>query len=145
MISPLVPSIFPCSPLLSGTWWTPGLSIPWCCCPLTSFSACLVFFPLSLCRYPSLAKTLSFTQCWERRGRATRSSHLFFRLPCLLPPFTVPCWPSSAKTLSFTQRWVRRGHATRPSGSGTPTSGVVQCGGSADMHFYHHKAHFQHE
>ena len=34
--------------LPSGTWQTPGLSSPWCCLP-TSFSVCLVFFPLSLC------------------------------------------------------------------------------------------------
>ena len=39
---------FPCSPLPSGTWWTPGLSIPWGCLP-TSFCVRLVFFPLSLC------------------------------------------------------------------------------------------------
>ena len=26
-----VSSIFLCSPLPSGTWWTPGLSVPWCC------------------------------------------------------------------------------------------------------------------
>ena len=43
-----VSSIFPCSPLPSGTRWTPGLSIPWCCLPTCS-SVCLIFFPLSLC------------------------------------------------------------------------------------------------
>ena len=48
MISQPVFSMFLCSPLPSGTWWTPGLSIPWCCFP-TSSSVCLVFFPLSLC------------------------------------------------------------------------------------------------
>ena len=48
MISQPVSSILSCSPLPSGTWWTPGLSIPWCCLPTTS-SVCLVFFPLSLC------------------------------------------------------------------------------------------------
>ena len=47
MISQPVFSIFPCSPLPSGTCRTPGLSIPWCCLP-TSSSVCLVFFPLSL-------------------------------------------------------------------------------------------------
>ena len=47
MVSQPVSSIFPCSPLPSGTWRTPGLSIPWCCL-LTSSSACFVFFPLSL-------------------------------------------------------------------------------------------------
>ena len=41
-------SFFPCSSLPSGTWQTPGLFIPWCC-PPTSSSVCLVFFPLSLC------------------------------------------------------------------------------------------------
>ena len=41
-------SVFPCSPLPSGTCWTPGLSILWCCLP-TSFFVRLVFFPLSLC------------------------------------------------------------------------------------------------
>ena len=48
MILQPVFSIFPCSPLPSGTCWTPGLSIPWCCLPTSSF-VCLVFFPLSLC------------------------------------------------------------------------------------------------
>ena len=48
MISQPVSSIFPCSPLPSGTWQTPGLSIPRCCLPTSSF-VCLVFFPLSLC------------------------------------------------------------------------------------------------
>ena len=43
-----VSSIFLCSPLSSGTWRTPGLSIPWWCLP-TSSSVCLVFFPLSPC------------------------------------------------------------------------------------------------
>ena len=48
MIWQPVISIFPCSPLPSGTCRTPGLSIPWCCLPTSSF-VCLVFFPLSLC------------------------------------------------------------------------------------------------
>ena len=47
MISQPVSSIFPCSPLPSGTWQTPGLSIPWCL--PTSSSVCHVFFPFSLC------------------------------------------------------------------------------------------------
>ena len=47
MTSQPVSSIFSCSPLRSGTWWTPGLSIPWCCLP-TSSSVCLVFLPLPL-------------------------------------------------------------------------------------------------
>ena len=48
MISQPISSIFLCSLLPSGTWQTPGLSIPWCCLPSSS-SVCLVFFPLSLC------------------------------------------------------------------------------------------------
>ena len=48
MILQPVSSIFPCSPLPSGTCQTPGLSIPWCCLPTSSFVG-LVFFPLSLC------------------------------------------------------------------------------------------------
>ena len=48
MILQPVFSIFPCSPLPSGTCRTPGLSILRCCLP-TSSSVCLVFFPLSLC------------------------------------------------------------------------------------------------
>ena len=49
MISQPVPSIFPCSPLPSWTWRkTPGLSIPWCCLPTSTF-VCLAFFPLSSC------------------------------------------------------------------------------------------------
>ena len=48
MISQPDSSIFLCSALPSGTWWTPGLSIPLCCLP-TSSSVCPVFFALSLC------------------------------------------------------------------------------------------------
>ena len=48
MILQPVSSIFPCSPLPSGTCQTPDLSISWCCLP-TSSSVCLVFFLLSLC------------------------------------------------------------------------------------------------
>ena len=48
MTSQPVSSIFLCSPLPSGTWRTPGLSILWCCLPI-SFSVCLAFFHLSLC------------------------------------------------------------------------------------------------
>ena len=36
MILKPVFSIFPCSPLPSGTCRTPGLSIPWCCLPTSS-------------------------------------------------------------------------------------------------------------
>ena len=40
MISQPVSSIFTSSPLPSGTWRSPGLSVPWCCLP-TSSSVCL--------------------------------------------------------------------------------------------------------
>ena len=43
-----VVSIFPCSPLPSGTCRTPGLSVSWFCLPTCS-PVCLVFVPLSLC------------------------------------------------------------------------------------------------
>ena len=50
MISQPVSSIFPCSPLPSGTWQTPGLSIPWCCLP-TSFSLPCLLPPFTvLCK-----------------------------------------------------------------------------------------------
>ena len=42
MISQPISSSFSCSLLPSGTWQTPGPSIPWCCLP-TSSSVCLVF------------------------------------------------------------------------------------------------------
>ena len=48
MILQPVFSIFPCSPLPSRNCRTPGLSIPWCSLPISSFVR-LVFFPLSLC------------------------------------------------------------------------------------------------
>ena len=38
VISQPLSSIFPCSPLSSGTLRTPGLSIPWCCLPTSSLS-----------------------------------------------------------------------------------------------------------
>ena len=48
MTSQPASSIALCSPVPSGTWWTPCLSIPWCCLP-NYCSVCLVFSPLSLC------------------------------------------------------------------------------------------------
>ena len=49
MILQPVFSIFPCPPLPSGTCRTPGLSIPWCCLPTSSFVRLVFFFPFSLC------------------------------------------------------------------------------------------------
>ena len=48
MISQPVFSIFPSTPLPSWTCQSPGLSIPWCCLPTSSFVR-LIFFLLSLC------------------------------------------------------------------------------------------------
>ena len=48
ILQPVFFSIFPCSPLPSGLCRTPGLSIPWCCLPTSSFVS-LVFVLLSLC------------------------------------------------------------------------------------------------
>ena len=64
-----VSSIFLCSPVPSGTWRTPDLSVPWCCLP-ASFSVRLVFFPLSLC----LAKRL-WLDLMNGRQVHTTSAH----------------------------------------------------------------------
>ena len=44
------PPFFLCFPLPSGIWQTPRLSVRWCCLPISFFSACLVFYSLSLLR-----------------------------------------------------------------------------------------------
>ena len=64
MILQPVSSIFPCSPLPPGTWWTPDLSIPWYCLP-TSSSVCLVFLPLSLPCKMILAVPLQFAFLYD--------------------------------------------------------------------------------
>ena len=61
MILQPVFSTFPCSPLPSGTCWTPGLSIPWCCLP-TSSSVCLAYSHKNMSKptankHPYLIKT----------------------------------------------------------------------------------------
>ena len=50
IISQPVSSIFPCSPLPSGTWRTPGLSILLCCLP-TFCLPCLLLVSLCLARW----------------------------------------------------------------------------------------------
>ena len=62
MISQPVSSIFLCSLPSSGTWRTPGLSIPWCCLPIAS-SVCFVFFPLSVPCNTVLAKPVRRKTC----------------------------------------------------------------------------------
>ena len=49
MILQPVFSIFPCSPLPSGTCRTPGLSVPWCCLFLHTSKNC---YYLRLCSIP---------------------------------------------------------------------------------------------
>ena len=86
MISQPVSSIFSCSPLPSGTWRTPGLSIPWCCLP-TSSSVCLVFFPFSLCLARWFLARPDEWETWPYRC----SLHLFMivrRSSCGL----IACW-----------------------------------------------------
>ena len=62
MILQPVFSIFPCSPLPSGTCQTPGLSIPGCCLP-TSSSVCLVLFKLEVTKCVlSLDNVVTFQQ-----------------------------------------------------------------------------------
>ena len=72
MISQPVSSIFPCSPLASGTWRIPGLSIPWSCLPTIS-SVCLLFFPLSLC----LARWFWSDLMNGRHGHTTEFASLY--------------------------------------------------------------------
>ena len=75
MTSQPVSSIFLCSPPPSGTWQTPGLSIPWGC------SVCLVFFPLSLCLarwfWPDLIKRLK--PVWNNRSISLSSNMQLMR------------------------------------------------------------------
>ena len=83
MTSQPVSSIFLCFQLPSGTWRTPGLSIPWCCLPISS-SVCLVFSPLSLC----LARWF-----WPdpMNRRYVHSLHLFMMVRRSLCG-TIACW-----------------------------------------------------
>ena len=99
MISQPVSSIFLCSPLPSGTWWTPGLSIPWCYLQ-TSSSVSLVFFPFSLC----LARWFSPDMM---NGRHARPHHCSLRLFTMVRRFScgpIACW-ILARTSSLVFIW----------------------------------------
>ena len=90
MISQPDSSMFPCSPLPSGTCRTPGLSIPWCL-PTSSF-VCLVFFPLS----PCLARWF-----WPdlMNGRHDQNRHCVQASPSICPGH------SKQRTVTSCQVW----------------------------------------
>ena len=98
MISQPVSSIFLCSPLPSGTWRTPGLSIPWCCLH-TSSSVCLVFFP---------PFTVPFNMVLARPDDRETWPYLY----CTLRLFTVvrrsSCGPIACWILAQTSSLVTR-------------------------------------
>ena len=99
MISQPVSSTFPCSPSLSGTWRTPGMSIPRCCLP-TSSSVYLVFFPLSLC----LAKWFWPDLMNGRHDHTTVNLRLFTmvrRSSCGPIACLILAWTSSLVTWSL--------------------------------------------
>ena len=80
-------SIFLCSPLPSGTWRTPGLSIPWCCIPIT-FSVCLVFFPISL----SVPLKMVFTRPNEQQTCQYHFSLCLFTMVRRSSCGLIACW-----------------------------------------------------
>ena len=72
MISQPVSSIFPFSPLPSGTWGTPGLSSPWRCLPTCS-SVCLVLFPLTLYQSGYMCFWCAGYSCSKKATEAART------------------------------------------------------------------------
>ena len=97
MISQPVSSIFPCFPLTSVTWQTPGLSIPWCCLP-TTFSDCFIFFPFH-CAFQD-----GFGQTWWT-GDMTIPCGMVRKVP--LPAGSLHRLPRLAKPNSSLQ-WYRQ-------------------------------------
>ena len=101
-------SIFLCSPLPAGMWQTPGLCIPWCL--PTSFSICLVFFPLSLCLarwfWPDLVNrrhvhtTSVCVSSWWTGGLCVVWLHAgsWHRLPCWYQGLCMRCVVSCSST-----------------------------------------------
>ena len=74
MISKPISSIFPCSPLPSGTWGTPGLSIPWWCLP-TSSSVCPFTVPFKMVLAgPDERETWPYLYCTLRLFTVVRRS-----------------------------------------------------------------------
>ena len=116
MISQLVSSILSCSLLPSGTWRTPGLTMTGqerttktitTTTTTATTSTTTTHHHLSLKREGRRGTTDDFASSflhlslfsislWDLTNSTPvhspmLSSHLFFCLPCLLPPFTVPC------------------------------------------------------
>ena len=69
MISQPVSSMFLCSPLPSGTWRTPGLSIPWCCLPTSSSSPIHQVWPKPSCIKP-LIMYIKTSNCTPGLGQS---------------------------------------------------------------------------
>ena len=85
MILQPVFSIFPCSPLPSGTCQTPGLSTPWCSLPPSSF---VLFFRVRNCD--------NFTDKWHvwwknlhSNSSSSRLQAFAIDLYCLLASFNL--------------------------------------------------------
>ena len=101
MILQPVSSIFPCSPLPSVTWQSPGLSIPWCCLPISS-SVCLVFSPFHC------ALQDEFGQTWWMGDRSIllqfTSLYNCQRSSCGPIACQILAWTSSLITWSLYQK-----------------------------------------
>ena len=82
MTSQLVPSIFLCSPLPSGAWRTPGLSIPWCCLPI--FFVCVCFYLPCLLPPFDVPYKVVFARHDERETCPYHFSLRLFILPALI-------------------------------------------------------------
>ena len=86
IISQPVSSIFLCSPLPSGTWRTPGLSIPWCCLPHLLFCLLCLLLPFTVPCKVVLAKS---------EERETWSYHYSLRLFTMVRISScgpIACW-----------------------------------------------------
>ena len=96
-----VSSIFPCSPLPSGTWETLGLSIRRCCLP-TSSSVCLVSLPLycsklqcsTIQRGTILTSGLLSVPSMIARPTSNPSSHQPTRPPIYQPTYPLTHIPT---------------------------------------------------
>ena len=117
MTSQPVSSMFPCSPLSSGTWRTPGLSIRWCL-PISSY-VCLVFFPLSLCFARCFWPDLMNGRHWKKKNKERereRERELFLYVWVHTKNVHHYKRRKSTQTLNFkhnTSRWRAYGNVRR--------------------------------